>query len=147
MGEVRAFLQQVVAELDCRVGVSDGAAWRAKWLATIDGYRREWKAFIAPGFAGDASPIHPQRAAHEIDKVLPEDAILVSDIGVHHNWLIQFCHPQRPDSLIGSMGFGPMGFGVAGVLGAQFAAPDRPSVSASGHAAFLIHPTVPATPP
>ena len=50
---------------------------------------------------------------------LPEDAILVSDIGVHHNWLIQFCNPRRPDSLIGSMGFGPMGFGVAGVLGRQ----------------------------
>jgi len=54
------------------------------------------------------APINPQRAAHEIDKVLPEDAILVSDIGVHHNWLLQFCHPTRPDSLIGSMGFGSM---------------------------------------
>ena len=35
-------------------------------------------------------PINPQRAAYEIDKVLPEDAILVSDIGIHHNWLISF---------------------------------------------------------
>src|SRR5260370_29818553 len=113
MGEVRAFLQQVVAELDCRVGVSDATGSRAKWLATIDGYRREWNAFIAPGFAGDASPIHPQRAAHEIDKVLPEDAILVSDISADHNWLIQFCHPRRPGSLIGSMGFRPMCFGFA----------------------------------
>ena len=58
----------------------------------------------------------------EIDKALPEDAILVSDIGVHHNWLLQFCTPTRPDSLIGSMGFGPMGFGVAGVMGAKLAA-------------------------
>ena len=87
-------------------------------------------------------PIHPQRAAHEIDKALPEDAILVSDIGVHHNWLIQFCNPRRPDSLIGSMGFGPMGFGVAGVLGAQFAAPDRPCVSVCGDGAFFMHASV-----
>src|SRR5258706_6508841 len=85
MADVRTFLRQVLAELDCRVGVSDATASRAKWLATIDGYRREWKAFIAPGFADDASPIHPQRAAHEIDKVLSKDAILVSDIGIHHN--------------------------------------------------------------
>ena len=64
----------------------------------------------------------------------------MSDIGVHHNWLIQFCNPRRPDSLIGSMGFGPMGFGVAGVLGAQFAAPDRPCVSVCGDGALLVPP-------
>ena len=66
----------------------------------------------------------------------------MSDIGVHHNWLIQFCNPRRPDSLIGSMGFGPMGFGVAGVLGAQFAAPDRPCVSVCGDGAFFMHASV-----
>src|SRR5437762_1211581 len=109
---------------------------------TADGYRRQWNAFIAPGFVEDGSPIPPQRAAHEIDKALPEDAILVSDIGVHHNWLIQFCRPRRPDSLIGSMGFGPMGFGVAGVLGAQFAAPERPCVSVCGDGAFFMHASV-----
>ena len=66
----------------------------------------------------------------------------MSDIGVHHNWLIQFCNPRRPDSLIGSMGFGPMGFGVAGVLGAQFAAPERPCVSVCGDGAFFMHASV-----
>ena len=76
---------------------------------------------------------------------LPEDAILVSDIGVHHNWLIQFCKPRRPDSLIGSMGFGPMGFGVAGVLGAKLAAPDRPCISVCGDGAFYMYPNVLST--
>ena len=73
---------------------------------------------------------------------MPEDAILVSDIGVHHNWLLGFCKPHRPDSLIGSMGFGPMGFGVAGVMGAKFAAPDRPCVSVCGDGAFFMHANV-----
>jgi acetolactate synthase-1/2/3 large subunit len=142
MADVRTFLHQMLAELESRDGLADAAASHGKWLDTIEGYRREWNAFIAPGFVDDASPIHPQRAAHEIDKVLPEDAILVSDIGVHHNWLIQFCNPRRPDSLIGSMGFGPMGFGVAGVLGAQFAAPERPCVSVCGDGAFFMHASV-----
>ena len=60
----------------------------------IDGYRKEWDEFVAPGFTDDSTPINPQRAAHEIDRALPDDAILVSDIGVHHNWLLQFCKPQ-----------------------------------------------------
>jgi acetolactate synthase-1/2/3 large subunit len=94
------------------------------------------------GFTDDSTPVNPQRAALEIDKALPEDAILVSDIGVHHNWLLGFCKPRRPDSLIGSMGFGPMGFGVAGVLGAKYAAPDRPCISVCGDGAFFMHANV-----
>ena len=143
MADVRTFLRQLLDELDRRkIGKQDVSAARGRWLDSIAGFKKEWEAFIAPGFVADTTPIHPQRAAYEIDKALPEDAILVSDIGVHHNWLIQFCKPTRPDSLIGSMGFGPMGFGVAGVLGAKFAAPDRPCVSVCGDGAFFMHASV-----
>src|SRR6516162_4556503 len=114
MADVRTFLRQIHAELDRRADLNVKQDARGKWLAQIDIYRKEWDRFVAPGFSDDSSPVNPQRAALEIDKALPEDAILVSDIGVHHNWLLGFCKPKRPDSLIGSMGFGPMGFGVAG---------------------------------
>src|ERR1700726_2967635 len=83
MADVRTFLRQLLAELDGRRNITERAAARAKWLGAIAGYRREWEAFVAPGFVDDASPINPQRAAHEIDKALPADAILVSDIGIH----------------------------------------------------------------
>ena len=142
MADVRTFLRQVLGALAGRKNIGERAAARAKWLDAIAGYRREWEAFVAPGFVDDTSPINPQRAAHEIDKALPADAILVSDIGVHHNWLLQFCKPRRPDSLIGSIGFGPMGFGVAGVLGAKLAAPERPCVSVCGDGAFFMHASV-----
>jgi acetolactate synthase-1/2/3 large subunit len=145
MADVRTFLRQLLAEIETRKGVAEAAQSRKPWLAEIDGYRAQWNAYIAPGFTDDSTPIHPQRAAAVIDGALPRDAILVSDIGVHHNWLIEFCKPTRPDSLIGSMGFGPMGFGVAGVLGAKVAAPDRPCVSVCGDGAFLMHASVLAT--
>ncbi len=35
-----------------------------------------------------------------------------------------------------------MGFGVAGVLGARLAAPDRPCVSVCGDGAFFTHASV-----
>src|SRR6266540_1890684 len=98
-----------------------------------------------PGYSFTIPPtklIHVDIDPYEIARALPEDAILVSDIGVHHNWLLQFCKPKRPDSLIGSMGFGPMGFGVAGVLGAKLAAPDRPCVAVVGDGAFFMHASV-----
>jgi acetolactate synthase-1/2/3 large subunit len=142
MADVRTFVRQVLGELDRRRLPHEVAPTRPAWLRAIADYRREWERFVAPGFVEDSTPIPPQRAAHEIDKALPEHAILVSDIGVHHNWLVQFCHPRRPDSLVGSMGFGAMGFGVAGVLGAKLAAPERPCVSVCGDGAFLMHASV-----
>jgi acetolactate synthase-1/2/3 large subunit len=142
MADVRTFLRQILAVLDARGVSSEPTGPREKWLADINTYREKWDTFVAPGMTDESTPINPQRAAVEIDKALPEDAILVSDIGVHHNWLLQFCKPTRPDSLIGSMGFGPMGFGVAGVLGAKLAAPDRPAVSVCGDGAFFMHANV-----
>jgi len=142
MADVNTFIEQLHHGLDGRNVPREAPAEPTPWLQTIAGYRREWEAFIAPGFSDESSPIHPQRAAFEIDRALPEDAILVSDIGVHHNWLVQFCKPSRPDSLIGSMGYGPMGFGVAGVLGAKLAAPQRPCVSVCGDGAFFMHASV-----
>ena len=141
MADVRTFLRQLSAEIEMRKAPRTTPA-RQAWLQAIEGWRREWEAVVAPGYGDEASPINPQRAAHEIDRALPEDAILVSDIGVHHNWLLQFCKPRRPDSLIGCMGFGPMGFGVAGVLGAKLAAPERPCVSVCGDGAFFMHASV-----
>jgi acetolactate synthase-1/2/3 large subunit len=144
MADVRTFLGQLLGEIDRRGG-GDIPAARRQWLGNIAGWRAEWDALVAPGFLDESSPIAPQRAAYEIDKALPEDAILVSDIGIHHNWLVQFCKPRRPDSFIGSMGFGPMGFGVAGVMGAKLAAPHRPCVSVCGDGAFLMTANVLAT--
>jgi acetolactate synthase-1/2/3 large subunit len=140
MADSTTFLGQLLGVLE---GYEPGAnPARRAWLDRIDGWRQEWETFIEPGFKDPASPINPQRAAREIDLAMPEDGILVSDIGIHHNWLIQYCKPKRPDSLIGCMGFGPMGFGVAGVLGAKLAAPDRPCVAVVGDGAFFMHNTV-----
>ncbi|MBM3343657.1 MAG: thiamine pyrophosphate-binding protein [Betaproteobacteria bacterium] len=145
MADVRTFLRQLLAEIDTRMGKGEMPAERSQWLDAIAGYRKEWEAFIAPGYKADTTPIAPQRATCEIDNALTEDTILVSDIGVHHNWLIQFTKPRRPDSLIGCMGFGAMGFGVAGALGAKLAAPHRPCVAVVGDGAFLMHANVIAT--
>lgn len=143
MADTRTFLLQLLQAVE---GLPKGPSEaRSAWLGQIAGWRKDWEAFTEPGFHDPATPINPQRAAREIDLALPDDAILVSDIGIHHNWLIQYCKPSRPDSLIGSMGYGPMGFGVAGVLGAKLAAPDRPAVSVCGDGAFLMHSSVMAT--
>ena len=71
MADVRTFLRQVLAELDARKARGQVPADRSAWLDAIASYRKEWDAFVAPGFQVDTTPIHPQRAAREIDRVLP----------------------------------------------------------------------------
>src|SRR5215813_2876669 len=79
MADVRTFLRQLFAEIEARAAPRMTPA-RQEWLSRIEGWRREWEAAVAPGYVDDATPINPQRAAHETGKALPEDAILVSDI-------------------------------------------------------------------
>jgi acetolactate synthase-1/2/3 large subunit len=100
MADVRTFLRQLLAEIEARKTPRTTPA-RQAWLARISGWRCEWEEAVAPGYVDASTPINPQRAAHEIELALPDDAILVSDIGVHHNWLLQFCKPRRPDRLHG----------------------------------------------
>jgi acetolactate synthase-1/2/3 large subunit len=74
--------------------------------------------------------------------MLPDDAILSLDSGVHHNWFMQFWRAKRPQSMLNSWGYSSMGFGVCGVLGAQLAAPDRPCVAVVGDGGFTMAPYV-----
>ena len=97
MADVRTFLRQVHGRARPPHGRRQEAR-RAPEVARDD--RRLSQGMGHAGRAGlhrRRQPINPQRAAYEIDRALPEDAILVSDIGVHHNWLLQFCKPRRPD--------------------------------------------------
>ena len=54
MADTRTFLRQVLAELDRRKDVDKKLDARKKWLQAIDGYRKEWDKFVAPGFTDDS---------------------------------------------------------------------------------------------
>jgi acetolactate synthase-1/2/3 large subunit len=74
--------------------------------------------------------------------VLPAEAVLACDVGVNHNWFMQFWKARRPQSMLNSWGFSGMGFGAAGVLGAKLAAPERPCVAIVGDGSFTMVPHV-----
>jgi len=74
--------------------------------------------------------------------VLPDDAIISLDSGVHHNWFMQFWEARQPQTMLNTWGFSGMGFGAAGILGAKLAAPDRACVSICGDSGFTMVPHV-----
>jgi acetolactate synthase-1/2/3 large subunit len=139
LADARTFLRQVLAELErrpARAGALDA------WHAQIKGWQDEWRKFVAPNFEMHASPMRPERVVADCRAVLPDDAILTCDVGVSHNWYMQFWNARRPQTMLNSWGFSGMGFGAAGVLGAKLAAPDRPCVSVTGDGCFTMVPHV-----
>ncbi len=112
------------------------------WLADIAKWRAEWEKFTRPNFNMHASPIRPERIVADCQAVLPDDAILACDVGVNHNWYMQFWNARKPQTMLNSWGFSGMGFGASGALGAKLAAPDRPVVAIAGDGCFTMVPHV-----
>ena len=138
LADARTFLRQVLGELERRGAKTETKAW----IAEIAQWRAEWDKFTKPNFDIHASPIRPERIVADCQHVLPADAILACDVGVNHNWYMQFWKARQPQTMLNSWGFSGMGFGAAGALGAKLAAPDRPVVAIAGDGCFTMVPHV-----
>ena len=125
--------------------LSPGYEPRARWRADIQTWRQAWEAHVAGNRTSDAAPIRPERLLSDLRSVLPADGLLVSDVGVHHNWIVQEWPAYSPRTVLQSWGFASMGFGVGGILGAKLAAPEQPAVAVVGDGGFLLMPSAVAT--
>jgi acetolactate synthase I/II/III large subunit len=142
LGDAKVVLGQL---LEAAGGSKPAADQHADWWRKIDGWRERWLDHVIPNRSSDAQPIRPERVVSEIRKVLPEDGILLADVGVHHNWIVAEFDAYCPRTVLQSWGFASMGFGVAGPLGAKLAAPGRPVLGVCGDGGFLMMPGVVAT--
>lgn len=140
MADARTFLRQVLSELERRAPKRDNAS--KAWLADIATWQAEWEKFVRPTFDIHASPIRPERVVADCQAVLPDNAILSCDVGVNHNWYMQFWKARHPQTVLNSWGYSGMGFGTAGALGAKLAAPDRPVLAIAGDGCFTMVPHV-----
>ena len=130
LGDVRSVLRQLLELV--KPHATQAVACHSAFLKEVAQWKKEWEDFLAPARTAEAIPIRPDRLVADLRSVLPEEAIVLADVGVHHNWLVQQWVTYRPQSLLQSWGFASMGFAVGGALGAKLAAPDRPVVAVWG---------------
>jgi len=140
LADARIFLAQLLGELSRRKVDKTGRL--REWHADIAKWRAEWEAYIRPNFEIHASPLRPERVVADCRAVLPDDAIISLDSGIHHNWFMQFWSARRPQTMLNTWGYSGMGFGPSSILGAKLAAPDRPCVSICGDGGFTMVPHV-----
>ncbi len=143
IADARTFLRQLLEEVGRRS--APDPARTAAWRAEIQSWKSEWERFLAPKFEESASPATPEGIVRDVRNVLRDDGILVLDVGAHHNWFVQLWEARRPQSMLNAFGFGAMGFGTSGALGAKLAAPERQCVAVVGDGSFMMTPHVVAT--
>ena len=105
---------------------------RDAWFATLQEARRRWSAEIGVMLTSDATPINPARIVRELDKLMPQDGILIGDVGNNHKWIAQLFPATGTRRILSSMGGAAMGFGACGAPGAALAAPGKRIVCWTG---------------
>ena len=140
LADARTFLRQLLSEVDRR-------AAQARRLQAVARRHQEMAGRMGkihpPEFRDSCIPNHAPNASWRIARrSCRTDAILCCDVGVNHNWYMQFWKARHPQNMLNSWGFSGMGFGAAGALGAKLAAPDRPVVAIAGDGCFTMVPHV-----
>jgi pyruvate dehydrogenase (quinone) len=109
------------------------------WRETIESNVRRWWEVIERRAGIEADPINPQLVFHELDPLLPDNAMITSDSGSAANWYarhLRIRHGMRA-SLSGTLA--TMGPGLPYATGAKFAHPDRPVFALVGDGAMQMN--------
>ncbi len=99
---------------------------------------REVKEKLSPLMKETPRDLSPKALITELRKLLPESAIVTTEVGQNQMWSALYFKALKPRSFISSGGLGTMGFGFPAALGAKVACPDRPVVDIAGDGSFLM---------
>ena len=106
---------------------------RAAYISEIGAGKAKWRAEVEERLTSDEVPVNMARMVHELNNILPEDAILVADGGFAAHWTGLLYDTKRAGrGFIVDRGMASIGYGVSGGIGAQLAAPDRPVFTLTG---------------
>ena len=81
------------------------------------------------------------RSRVSVQEVIPEDAIIFTDVGWNKNGVAQEFDITLPGTIHHSSGLATMGFGPSAVLGGKLAAPDKIVLNLTGDGGFGINPS------
>ena len=83
--------------------------------------------------------IKPQWVIQKTGDIVPENAIITTDVGQHQMWAAQFYPFTYPRQLITSGGLGTMGFGFPAALGAKEGEKDRVVINFTGDGSIMMN--------
>lgn len=80
--------------------------------------------------------LHPRQVLRELEKAMPEDVMVSTDIGNINSVANSYLRFNKPRSFFAAMSWGNCGYAFPTIMGAKVAAPHRPAVSYAGDGAW-----------
>lgn len=100
--------------------------------------RQEHGYFNAPQLSSEAVPILPQRAIKELQRAVPDDAMVCCDAGENRIFMAHYFQTKGPDTYLQPAGVGGMGYAIPAAMAAKLAYPKRTAVAVCGDGGFAI---------
>jgi sulfoacetaldehyde acetyltransferase len=134
--------------LDCDATRAERAAKIAEekvaWEKELAGWTHERDAYSldmieeakGEGGVGDHGWLHPRQVLRELEKAMPADVMVSTDIGNINSVAHSYLRFEKPRSFFAPMSFGNCGYAFPTIIGAKVAAPHRPAISYAGDGAW-----------
>lgn len=110
------------------------------WEKELDGWTHEKDDFsmdmIAEQEGEEGNYLHPRQVLRELEKAMPEDIMVSTDIGNINSVANSYLRFEKPRSFFAAMSWGNCGYAFPTIIGAKVAAPERPAVSYAGDGAW-----------
>ncbi len=142
--DVRAAARALVARLAgkplaCHANqaqrLADVKAEKAAWEGELDGWTHEkdpWSLEVSKS----SSHMHPRQMLRELERAMPADAMVSTDIGNICSVANSYLRFDRARSMFAAMSFGNCGYAFPTIIGAKVAAPQRPAIAYVGDGAW-----------
>src|SRR6267154_371168 len=106
----------------------------------------EWTEWRALACGEDRAELDPRGLAQptirfldELFSRLPENSVVIADVGQHQMWAAQRYRSDAPRGFITSGGLGSMGFALPAAVGVQLSKPDTTVLCVSGDGGFQMN--------
>lgn len=107
-------------------------------LDEIDKQKKAWESELNVWGqdANEPGKIAPRRLLRELEKALPDNAMVTTDIGNICSVANSYLRFKKPQSFFAAMSFGNCGYAWPTAIGAKIANPDRPAIAYVGDGAW-----------
>ena len=114
-----------------KVVQAEKQAWKEE-LASWDHEKDPWSLEVSKG----SKYMHPRQMLRELEKAMPADAMVSTDIGNICQIANSYLKFDRPRSMFGAMMFGNCGYAFPTMIGCKVAAPERTAIAYVGDGAW-----------
>ncbi len=136
VGEVGAFIREMEKLLPQFPPVPGDVQARQQAVAAI---KKNSPYYSPEQYDSNDAPIQPAAIVRVLQSTLPEDAMIMLDCANCVGWGIHYFAVDPPRQIHSSLAMGPMGFGVASVIGAKMGCPEKTCIALVGDGAFMMH--------